>query len=307
MRTAPTATLMAKLRRQAKQAVREGHTTHCEELDRLAQAQGFPSWRELQAAATPFDLPVDPPLRKFFDQTPNEERSQHELDTWWDRPYAVTCPDGHFEVRCLDGGAWDRSTCYGAADTIDEARVLAQRKLKAWQSLSSGPTAMLLGDGQAQAVVMPRRPGEAARLYRQSCRSARLVRGWSAGVRRLQASVQVSYPPGRQRSRSQKNEHVRTLSRRQSRDWCDFHFQFVIPMGSGPLGVAPRPWTIECRIPPLKLATGCSLQLRFSRKLLRNQRPKVFRDFSWRPPRASGWCSATTLFMTRKSDPTSSF
>lgn len=163
MRTAPTATLMAKLRRQAKQAVREGHTTHCEELDRLAQAQGFPSWRELQAAATPFDLPVDPPLRKFFDQTPNEERSQHELDTWWDRPYAVTCPDGHFEVRCLDGGAWNRSTSYGAADTIDEARVLAQRKLKAWQSLSSGPTAMLLGDGQAQAVVMPRRPGEAAR------------------------------------------------------------------------------------------------------------------------------------------------
>lgn len=163
MRTAPTATLMAKLRKQAKQDAREGRSTHGEALDQLAQAQGFPSWRELQAAATPFDLPVDPPLRYLFDHTPNDERSQHELDLWWDRPYALTCPDGHFEVRCLDGGAWDRSTYYGVADTIDEARALAQRKLQAWQHISSSPTAMFLGDGLAQAVVMPRRPGEATR------------------------------------------------------------------------------------------------------------------------------------------------
>lgn len=163
MRSAPTATLMAKLRKLAKQAAREGHSTHGEELDRLAQAHCFPSWRELQAAATPFDLPVDPPLRELFDQTPNEERSQHELDTWWDRPYALTCPDGHFEVRCLDGGAWDRSTCYGVAASLDEAKVIAERKLKKWQVVSSEPVTLLLGDGLAQAVVMPRRPGEVAR------------------------------------------------------------------------------------------------------------------------------------------------
>lgn len=160
MRTAPSATLIAKLRKLAKQAARGGHSTHGEELDRQAQAHGYPSWRELQAASTPLDLPVDPPLRELFDQTPNEERSQHELDLWWDRPYALTRPDGKFEVRCLDGGAWDRSTCYGVAETLDDAKSLAQRKLIAWQSISSTPVASYIGDGLAQAVVMPRRPGE---------------------------------------------------------------------------------------------------------------------------------------------------
>ena len=161
MRAAPTATLLAKIRKLAKQAARDGHSTHGEELDRHAQAHGYPSWRELQATLTNHDLPVDPPLRELFDQTPNEERSQHELDLWWDRPYAVTRSDGKFEVRCLDGGAWDRSTCYGVADTFDDAKSLAQRKLIAWQRISSTPVAWYIGDGLAQAVVMPRRPGEA--------------------------------------------------------------------------------------------------------------------------------------------------
>lgn len=156
----PTATLVANLRKQAKQAAREGRATHSEELDRLAIAEGYPSWRALQAAAEPFDLPVDPDLREDFDSTPNEDRPQSELDRWWDRPYAKTLPDGRLIVRCLDGGAWDRSTNYGVAATLAEARELAQRKLAEWRRISSQPTAYMLGDGLVQFVVMARRLDE---------------------------------------------------------------------------------------------------------------------------------------------------
>lgn len=45
--------------------------------------------------------PVDPKLRKDFDNTPNEDRSAKEIATWWDRPYAITMPDGSYDVRCL--------------------------------------------------------------------------------------------------------------------------------------------------------------------------------------------------------------
>ncbi|MCP2223570.1 hypothetical protein M2226_009267 [Bradyrhizobium elkanii] len=58
----------------------------------------------------PSRIPLDPKLPKAFDATPNEARSKTQLDQWWDRPYGLTRPDGRIEVRCLNGGAWDRST-----------------------------------------------------------------------------------------------------------------------------------------------------------------------------------------------------
>ena len=160
MPTPPTATLAAKLRKQAKQAVRDGRATHTEELDRLAIAEGFTSWRELQAAAEPFVLPVDPMLREGFDDTPNEDRPQAEIDKWWDRPFAHTLPDGRLLVRCLDSGAWDRSTNYGVAANLEEAKELAQRKLAYWKRISSQPTAYMHEGGMVQFVVMSNKPGE---------------------------------------------------------------------------------------------------------------------------------------------------
>ncbi|QBY56111.1 DNA-binding protein (plasmid) [Cupriavidus oxalaticus] len=93
-----------------------------------------------------------------FDQTPNEVRSASELDEWWDRPYAVTREDGRFEVRCLDGGAWDRSTSYGITADLDEARKLAEKKLADWQRMRARPTC-LIDDGYA-LVRMPQRPDQ---------------------------------------------------------------------------------------------------------------------------------------------------
>lgn len=56
----------------------------------------------------PSRIPLDSKLPKAFDATPNEARSKAQLDQWWDRRYGLTRPDGRIEVRCLNGGAWDR-------------------------------------------------------------------------------------------------------------------------------------------------------------------------------------------------------
>jgi hypothetical protein len=113
-------------------------------------------------------IPINPELRKGFDYTPNDERSESEIKRWWGRPYIVTTtyeeiqadatyedhvkrmaeigcdslskeefeereakgrenwlkawPTGtRYEVNCLDGGAWDRSTSWGMFATLKEA------------------------------------------------------------------------------------------------------------------------------------------------------------------------------------------
>lgn len=164
----PTATLIARLRRQAKAAARDGTITHTQALDAAAALHGWASWRELQAAAetrrdlssTPTLLPVDPDLPPDFDSTPNELRPQSQIDEWWGRPYAVTRPDGGFVVRCLDGGAWDRSTNYGIAATLEEAAALAASKLGRWQSMHAQPIAYGGADGRMRAAIEPQRPGD---------------------------------------------------------------------------------------------------------------------------------------------------
>ena len=117
-RATPTATLLAKSKKTAKSLAKTTDLTHAQALERVAEDAGYSSWHELLHACDSAnrpqrgndDMPVDPELPPDFDNTPNEERSTEELDTWWDRPFAQTRADGTLDVRCLDGGAWDRAS-----------------------------------------------------------------------------------------------------------------------------------------------------------------------------------------------------
>lgn len=100
---------------------------------------------------------INPYLPANFDNTSNEDRpTSHQK--WWNRPFIVTFSvedwDAHhknrtdkyaeesllewaekgrpswmkaypsgvrYEVRCLDGGAWDRATSWGMFPTLEEA------------------------------------------------------------------------------------------------------------------------------------------------------------------------------------------
>lgn len=62
---------------------------------------------------------IDPKLPARFDNTPNEKRPDSQTK-WWAFPFIVT--DGEaYETRCLDGGAWDRSTSWGTFAKLSEA------------------------------------------------------------------------------------------------------------------------------------------------------------------------------------------
>lgn len=100
---------------------------------------------------------IDPKLHQDFDNTPNEERTTAELDAFWDKPFAITNDDGTFNVRCLDGGAWDRSTGYGTASTLAAAELLGENKLAQWKQRRAKPTALIEG-GKISIVRGPQRP-----------------------------------------------------------------------------------------------------------------------------------------------------
>jgi hypothetical protein len=91
-------------------------------------------------------IPINPNLPANFEDCPNDLRpASHRR--WWYRPFIVTYtaermgiepgtdaerawlkawPEGtRYEVRCLDGGAWDRSTRVGAFATLAEAEACA--------------------------------------------------------------------------------------------------------------------------------------------------------------------------------------
>jgi hypothetical protein len=107
-------------------------------------------------------IPINPKLPPNFDHTPNDRRpASHRR--WWHRPYIVSesvedrdrefaerndeyaeagrkywQEEGRakwmaawksgtrYDVRCLDGGAWDRSTWWGSFDTLEAAIACAQ-------------------------------------------------------------------------------------------------------------------------------------------------------------------------------------
>lgn len=110
----------------------------------------------------PARIPLDPKLPRNFDNTRNEDRSKQELDAWWDHPFGVTLPDGRIEVRCLHGGAWDRSSSLGVAADYDKACALAAEKLAEWLKYRERPTVYL--DVKPQLVLMPQRPDEHMRV-----------------------------------------------------------------------------------------------------------------------------------------------
>lgn len=65
-------------------------------------------------------ISVNPKLRANFDSTPNGDRSDTEMRRWWNNPFVESHGD-RFDVRCLDGGAWDRATWHGSYDNLEDA------------------------------------------------------------------------------------------------------------------------------------------------------------------------------------------
>jgi len=105
-------------------------------------------------------MPIDPVLSDDFFTRDNEHRSPEEIDLWWDRPFAVSHPQGGYDVLCLDGGAWDRPTWYGFAATVAEAEALAESKLAAWMLWRQTPQLSMFGEGQYFVCRLPQRPGD---------------------------------------------------------------------------------------------------------------------------------------------------
>jgi hypothetical protein len=90
-------------------------------------------------------IPINSKLPRNFSCTANEDRpASHQK--WWHVPYIQTqesfmknataedkakwleaWPSGtRYDVRCLDGGAWDRPTCWGMFKTLEEAEACAR-------------------------------------------------------------------------------------------------------------------------------------------------------------------------------------
>jgi hypothetical protein len=70
-------------------------------------------------------IPINPVLPEDFDATPNEKRPESH-HVWWFRPYLVSRGD-EYDLRCLDGGAWDRSTWKGRYSHLPTALEAAQK------------------------------------------------------------------------------------------------------------------------------------------------------------------------------------
>lgn len=103
-------------------------------------------------------LPVDPDLPDGFDCTPNDERSTVDLDQWWDQPYLVTNGDGTYTARCLNGGAWDRSTFLGTGATVEEATTIGLAAHERFVAFRRKPMASYVDGLVWDLVVMPQRP-----------------------------------------------------------------------------------------------------------------------------------------------------
>ena len=160
-----TATLVASLKRAAKRESRTTSLTYSQALEIEAQHAGFSNWHAvtelLRSGSVVLQEPleIDPLLPPDFYNTPNEERSEEELTRWWQKPFACTNPDGSLDVRCLDGGAWDRPTFYGTATSPEAAIALAEKKLRTWRWAQQQPVSTMRGD-RIYMMVMPNRPGE---------------------------------------------------------------------------------------------------------------------------------------------------
>src|SRR5207302_656752 len=76
-------------------------------------------------------IAVNPVLPAGFSDTANESRPDRHM-ALWGVPYIQTASDNdprfvahwkgtvRYDVRCLDGGAWDRPTCWGMFGSLEE-------------------------------------------------------------------------------------------------------------------------------------------------------------------------------------------
>ncbi len=85
-------------------------------------------------------IPIDPMLPIKFDDTPHDARNALSM-AWWGVPFVSTDHDAdprhwpkgvRYDVRCLDGGAWDRSTAWGSFPTLEAAVDLALNGQPVW-------------------------------------------------------------------------------------------------------------------------------------------------------------------------------
>ncbi|EQB8044673.1 hypothetical protein ACV1CZ_20010 [Aeromonas caviae] len=76
-------------------------------------------------------IPVNPAVPPARD-IPNEERSVEELMFWWRQPFLEWHKNGHWEIRCLDGGAWDRPSFLGDHQELASALALAKLPTRAY-------------------------------------------------------------------------------------------------------------------------------------------------------------------------------
>ncbi|MDB6020799.1 MAG: hypothetical protein JWQ04_656 [Pedosphaera sp.] len=98
-------------------------------------------------------VPVNPVLPNGFSHTANQGRPSRHL-AWWcvpyietetgDHPGFVKCWKGNtrYDVRCLDGGAWDRPTCWGMFATMEEALKCALVDGPSWRSKPTNKAAV---------------------------------------------------------------------------------------------------------------------------------------------------------------------
>lgn len=174
-RKTATDSLITRAKRDAKR-LSSPEFTYTQALDAQAVQAGYPDWRTLamangeRNAHAGSEFPLDPVLPPDFDNTSNDERSEKELEAWWERPFIETRHDGKFDVRCLDGGAWDRSTWYCTADTVAEAIRLGKEKLASVRVMRNTPSLTMRNDGGWDLVIFSQRPGVEPRLVEENVR-----------------------------------------------------------------------------------------------------------------------------------------
>jgi hypothetical protein len=128
---------------------------------------------------------IDPELPEAFDETPNEDRPASQ-QKWWHRPFIVTdtieqmdafyagrtdeyaeqgrkswaeehrakwmaaWPSGaRYETRCLDGGAWDRSTHWGHVPYARRSLALCENEGSASLRKDTRPLSSYRGESVA--------------------------------------------------------------------------------------------------------------------------------------------------------------
>lgn len=120
-------------------------------------------------------LPLDPDLPESFDEMDNDGRPTSQLDAWWDRPYLVTNGDGTYTARCLNGGAWDRSTALATGDSIEEATALGLARQEAWLKRRRQPVARYVDGETWDLVVMPQRPDQEEKVLQTGLTSEQVA------------------------------------------------------------------------------------------------------------------------------------